>query len=186
MTQTKIIEAALINFGEHGYSGSSLALIAEKVGIRKQSIYTYYKSKDELYLSISKAAVQTELTFMKEFIEQQQHVGITELLFPLLRLAQQRYSELPSTKFFIRSTFITPQHLEKQLLEQTYYYLDSLEALFICYFEKHEISLSPEVAANSFLALLDSLYVELLYGGNARFEKRLNAGWQVFIKGITN
>ncbi|MER2038700.1 MAG: TetR/AcrR family transcriptional regulator [Solibacillus sp.] len=186
MTQQKIVLAAYSNFAEHGYSGGSLAQIAEEVGIRKQSIYTYFKSKDDLYLSISQDAMQTELAFMKGFIEQQQEQEVEQMLYLLLRAAQQRFLQQLSTKFFIRSTFITPPHLEKQLLEQTYFYLDSLEAILKHFFAKQQIAVSPTIAASSFLALLDSLYVEMLYGGEARFEKRLEAGWKVFYRGITN
>ncbi len=186
MTRDKIIEAALLNFGEHGYNGGSLAQIAEQVGIRKQSIYTYFKSKDELYLTIAKNAMQTELNFMKQSIESIMNEPLNSSLLPLLSVIQQRFSEKASTKFFITSTFLTPQHLENLLLEQTYFYLDSLEVLFIRYFEAQIIAVSSEMAANSFLALLDSLYVEMLYGGEARFEKRLQACWHVFYRGITN
>ena len=186
MTRNRIIEAAWVNFGEHGYSGGSLAQIAETVGIKKQSIYTYFKSKDELYETIAKEAMQKELFFMKQFIEQNMDYCYVDVLFTLLKHAQQRFIENASTKFFITSTFITIPQLEHQLLEQTYYYLDQLEALLIPYFERQEIAVTPEIAANSFIALLDSLYVELLYGGNDRFEKRLQACWHVFKRGINN
>ncbi|AWE07564.1 TetR/AcrR family transcriptional regulator [Lysinibacillus sp. 2017] len=186
MTKNQIMEAALFNFGEHGYNGGSLAQIAEQVGIKKQSIYTYFKSKDEIYLTIAKNAMQTELDFMKQSIEARMNESLNSGLFPLLTVIQQRFSEKASTKFFITSTFLTPKHLENPLLEQTYFYLDSLEVLFIRYFEAQPITVSPEIAANSFLAILDSLYVEMLYGGEARFEKRLQACWHVFYRGITN
>ena len=184
MTRTKIIEAALLNFGEHGYSGGSLAQIAEIVGIKKQSIYAHFNSKDELYVTIAEGAMETELHFMKQFIEKNMGVPFVDVLLPLLQLSQQRFIENVSTKFFITSSFMTPKQLEQPLLEQTYYYLDQLEALFIHYFERQSIGVAPELAANSFLALLDSLYVEMLYGGKVRFEKRLKAGWHVLYRGI--
>lgn len=186
MTKYQIMEAALLNFGDHGYNGGSLAQIAEQVGIKKQSIYTYFKSKDELYLTIAKDAMQIELDFMKQFIEKKIELPFEDYLLQLLKLSERRFSEKASTRFFITSTFMTPQHLEKPLMEQTYFYLDSLETLFIRYFELQNLAVTAEIAANSFLALLDSLYVEMLYGGNARFEKRLQASWHVFTRGITN
>ena len=186
MTRNKIMEAALLNFGEYGYSGGSLAQVAEIVGIKKQSIYTYFKSKDELYITIVKEAMETELHFMEQFIEKNMHVPFVNVLLPLLQLSQQRFFKNASTMFFITSSFITPKQLEQRLLEQTYYYLDQLEALFKRYFEGQSIGVTPEIASNSFLALLDSLYVEMLYGGNARFEKRLMASWHVFQRGIIN
>lgn len=186
MTKEKIIQAAFLNFSEHGYSGGSLAQIAEEVGIRKQSIYTYFKSKDDLYLSISKKAMEAELKFAHEFMKQNEHSPIDKALFPFLELVQQRFESSAETRFFMRSIFLMPQHLEKELSEQTYVYLDELEMLFTNYLTKQQLIVSAEEVAISYLALLDSLYVEMLYGGSERFSKRLQAGWKIFYKGITN
>lgn len=185
LTRNKIMQAAFQSFGEHGYNGGSLAQIAEEVGIKKQSIYTYFKSKDALYLAISQQAVQFELAFAKDFIAQTA-ADMEQTLLPFLQGVQQRFHSSVETKFFIRSIYLMPQHLQGILCEQTNAYLDQLELLFINYFANQTITVSAEDAANSFLALLDSLYVEMLYGGNERFQKRLHAGWKVFIKGITN
>ncbi|MGE7981930.1 TetR/AcrR family transcriptional regulator [Solibacillus sp. NPDC093137] len=184
MTKEKIIQAALLNFSEHGYSGGSLAQIAEEVGIRKQSIYTYFKSKDALYLSISKQAMEAELLFAKEFIEKHQQLSVEKVLLPFLQSFPQRFESIAETKFFMRSIFLMPQHLEQLLSEQTYIYLDELERLFTDYLKEKKLSVSANEAAIGFLALLDSLYVEMLYGGSERCEKRLQAGWTIFYRGI--
>lgn len=184
MTKEKIIQAALLNFSEHGYSGGSLAQIAEEVGIRKQSIYTYFKSKDALYLSISKQAMEAELLFAKEFIEKHQQLSVEKVLLPFLQSFPQRFESIAETKFFMRSIFLMPQHLEQLLSEQTYIYLDELERLFTDYLKEQKLSVSANEAAIGFLALLDSLYVEMLYGGSERCEKRLQAGWTIFYRGI--
>lgn len=185
MTKEKIIQAALLNFSEHGYSGGSLAQIAEEVGIRKQSIYTYFKSKDALYLTISKQAMEAELLFAKEFVKKHQQLPVEKVLLPFLQSFQQRFESIAETKFFMRSIFLIPQHLEQQQLsEQTYIYLDELERLFTDYLKEQKLSVSANEAAIGFLALLDSLYVEMLYGGSERCEKRLQAGWTIFYRGI--
>lgn len=109
MTKEKIIQAALLNFSEHGYSGGSLAQIAEEVGIRKQSIYTYFKSKDALYLTISKQAMEAELLFAKEFIAKHQQLPVEKVLLPFLQSFQERFETIAETKFFMRSIFLMPQ-----------------------------------------------------------------------------
>lgn len=186
MTKEKIIQAAFLNFSEHGYSGSSLAQIAEEVGIRKQSIYTYFKSKDELYLTISKKAMEAELLFAQDFMQQHNRDPIEKALFPFLQLVQQRFDSCVETRFFMRSIYLMPQHLEQQLSEQTYVYLDELELLFTNYLKQQQLIVTAQEAATGYLALLDSLYVEMLYGGSERFTKRLQAGWKIFYKGIRN
>lgn len=186
MTIQKIKAAAFKNFAENGYEGGSLAQIAEEVGIKKQSIYSYFKSKDELYMTLSKEAMEFELAYVEQFIEKNKKEEMEDTLFQLLYACDLRYAGQDMTKFFLRSAFFPPIHLEKQLMEHVYYYLDSLEQQFTHYFKQQSIAVTPHEAGISYLALLDSLFVELLYGGQARFEKRLHASWTVFYRGLTS
>lgn len=186
MTIQKIKVAAFKSFGENGYEGGSLAQIAEEVGIKKQSIYSYFKSKDELYMTLSKEAMEFELAYVEQFIEKNKKEEMEQTLFQLLHACDLRYAGQDVTKFFLRSAFFPPVHLEKQLMEHVYFYLDSLEQQFTHYFKLQSIAVTPREAAISYLALLDSLNVELLYGGQARFEKRLHACWTVFYRGLTS
>ena len=42
--QTRIIEAALVLFAEHGISGTSLQMIADAIGVTKAAVYHQYLS----------------------------------------------------------------------------------------------------------------------------------------------
>jgi len=53
-TKVKIIEIAIECFGELGYDGTSMRLIAEKSGISKPAIYYYFPDKQHLYQGIVK------------------------------------------------------------------------------------------------------------------------------------
>ena len=186
MTKTHLMQAAFHNFGEHGYNGGSLAQIAEEIGIKKQSIYTYFKSKDALYLALYDEAMQFELSFVKQYMASVSDEPIERALLPLLEQVELRFMQFVETKFFIRSTFLTPHHLQQALGKKTYDYLDAIQALLADYFSTQTLRVSANEAAIAYLALLDSLYVEMLYGGNERFLRRLQAGWRVFYRGITN
>lgn len=48
----KIIEAATIEFLEHGFQEASLRRIAQRAGISTGALYTRYKNKDALFCSI--------------------------------------------------------------------------------------------------------------------------------------
>ncbi|WP_431026700.1 TetR/AcrR family transcriptional regulator [Lysinibacillus sp. LZ02] len=184
MTIHKIKAAALKNFAENGYDGGSLAQIAEEVGIKKQSIYTYFKSKDMLFQTLYQDVLEQELAFMRDFMATHDDI-LQHKLFALLRAWEQRFQEQVATKFFIRTSFFAPQHLEAGTAEQVNVYLDTLEQLFSVYFAEHQLAVCSEDAAIAYLALLDSLCVEMLYGNNERFERRLQAGWLVFWNGIS-
>ena len=47
----QILDAAVDEFGLHGYANCSVARIADAVGVSKAMIYSYFDSKDGLYLA---------------------------------------------------------------------------------------------------------------------------------------
>jgi TetR/AcrR family transcriptional repressor of nem operon len=51
-TVDRLRQAATELFAERGYDGTSMADIAERIGIAKASLYNYYSSKDELLLDL--------------------------------------------------------------------------------------------------------------------------------------
>jgi AcrR family transcriptional regulator len=55
--QTRIIEAALALFAEHGVSGTSLQMIADAVGVTKAAVYQQYNTKDEIILAVAQVVL---------------------------------------------------------------------------------------------------------------------------------
>ncbi|MFI1470190.1 TetR/AcrR family transcriptional regulator [Streptomyces wuyuanensis] len=47
----QIVAAATEEFGRHGHASASMAAIARRVGVTKPMLYTYFGSKDGLYLA---------------------------------------------------------------------------------------------------------------------------------------
>ena len=47
-TKERIFEAAIDLFAQKGFNATSMREIAETVGIKKASMYSHYKSKDEI------------------------------------------------------------------------------------------------------------------------------------------
>jgi len=50
--RSKILKAAMNEFAKNGYNGASINIIAEKAGISIGSMYSYFDSKDALYLTV--------------------------------------------------------------------------------------------------------------------------------------
>lgn len=51
-TRERILETAEDAFAYYGFSGASLQDIADRVGIKKASLFYYFKGKDELYAEV--------------------------------------------------------------------------------------------------------------------------------------
>lgn len=55
--QTRVIEAALALFAEHGISGTSLQMIADEIGVTKAAVYHQYNAKDEIVLAVAEVVL---------------------------------------------------------------------------------------------------------------------------------
>ena len=55
--QTRIIDAALALFAEHGISGTSLQMIADAIGVTKAAVYHQYNTKDEIVLTVAEVVL---------------------------------------------------------------------------------------------------------------------------------
>src|SRR5262245_32509320 len=49
--QTRVLEAALALFAEHGVAGTSIRMIADAIGVTKAAIYFQFKTKEEIVLA---------------------------------------------------------------------------------------------------------------------------------------
>ena len=55
--QTRVIEAALALFAEHGIGGTSLQMIADALGVTKAAVYHQYNTKDEIVLAVAEVVL---------------------------------------------------------------------------------------------------------------------------------
>ena len=51
--RTRVIDAALGLFAEHGISGTSLQMIADAIGVTKAAVYHQYHTKDEIVVAVA-------------------------------------------------------------------------------------------------------------------------------------
>src|SRR6478609_3779742 len=158
MTFNQLKEAALRQFALNGYEGTSLSSIASEVGIKKQSIYTYFKSKEELFVHSFNDSLSCELYFIEHFFQgTNRTLPIENLLYKFLIEYLDRYDSNFNTSFFIRTSYYPPQQLRELIVRDSY-----------------------QLTTN-----LDGLFVEMLYGGRSeRLDKRISSTWNVFWQGI--
>lgn len=54
----QILDAAVLEIARHGYYGTTVAAIASRAGIADGTVYLYFKSKEEILVSIFERAMQ--------------------------------------------------------------------------------------------------------------------------------
>ncbi len=188
LTEDKIRNKALTLFVEKGYNGTSLADIGNEVGIKKQSIYTHFKNKDDLFLQVMNRVLDEEVDSLNNYFKEKQYAPLFEKLYGFITLFRNRYmlEGEENVKFLLRMMFIPPNHMQNTVIKKvlTYYNLleKHVEAVFLE--NKKNLDVEPLEAKLAFLNLFDGLLVELVYVNVDSFEKRLNASWDVFCKGV--
>lgn len=160
------IEVALRHFARNGYEGASLADISAEVGIKKPSIYNHFKGKDELLLTVYRHAADRELDFVKDYLKRSGPVSLEKQLFGFLVRYKERYEEESDTKFFLRTSFFPPAHLENQIVKLGLLYIDQMADSVKTVFQTAAAisllhpDLTIEQAAGAYMAVLDGLFVE--------------------------
>lgn len=188
MTINQIKKQSFLLFIEKGYEGTSLADIAQEVGIKKQSIYSHFKNKDDLFLTIVKEAIDKEIEFLRKFFEQPNY-NLEDCLKNFISQIKHRYieNEENSIKFVLRLSFMPPPHLKEEVLEKFDLYYFQIEDLVTkTFLSSSRFAAKSEKGALSFMTLLDGLFVALLYGTQERFNKKFEASWDIYWNGLSN
>ena len=191
MKSTEIKEAALKYFTIHGYEGASLAQIADEVGLKKQSIYSHFNGKDDLFLQVLKDAKETESTTKLDYIDHMDTSRPKESLYGYLRLVIDLFQKDEHIKFWLRMSFFPPAHLQeaigKEVIDLEEKVKKMLETKFQYWLDKRVIvAETATIPTIAFLGIVDAILVELVYvEDEQQLNNKLDASWSIFWRGIT-
>lgn len=116
LSQDKILNAAIIEFGTKSYENASLNNICSDNKISKGLIYHYFKNKDELYLCCVKICFD-ELT---RFLDSKKYVftDFQKDINHYLALRYRFFYENPNySNIFFNTVLQPPMHLKEQIKE---------------------------------------------------------------------
>ncbi|MFL0361778.1 TetR/AcrR family transcriptional regulator [Pseudobacillus sp. 179-B 2D1 NHS] len=191
MRSNKIKGAALKYFTLHGYEGASLSQIAEEAGIKKQSIYAHFKSKDDLFLQLLQDAKEVELSSKLQYFNEKAVNHPEKDLYGFLIMVTQLFQKDEYMKFWLRMSFFPPDHLlkeiEKNIIDIEQQVKESLEKKFSEWIEAKVIyGTDPQIPTIAYIGIIDAIMVELVYTNSLKkVEDRLEASWKVFWRGIS-
>jgi TetR/AcrR family fatty acid metabolism transcriptional regulator len=66
----QILDAAVLEIAHHGYYGTTVAAIASRAGVADGTIYLYFKSKEEILVSIFERAMQRFVEEARQIVEE--------------------------------------------------------------------------------------------------------------------
>ncbi|MBP1744829.1 MAG: TetR family transcriptional regulator [Firmicutes bacterium] len=184
MKADQIAKVALRRFTEHGYEGTSLSDIGEEVGIKKQSIYSHFKSKDELFITVMNEVIGSETESLRGFFSQE-CPDTKENLKDFILMLKNRYSssEENNIKFILRMAYMPPSHLEEDVIGNFNSFFLELEEM-ICKVLEKDFKEKACSATLAFMTMLDGLLVALTYGSEARFDQKFKAAWEIYWNGL--
>ncbi|WP_346244144.1 TetR/AcrR family transcriptional regulator [Shouchella clausii] len=190
MTAKDIKAAAFKFFSRHGYEGASLSQIAHEAGIKKQSIYTHFDGKDDLFMQVVHDVAELELDMKRQLLGDFEDEAFEQQLFRYVSEHKRLVEEDERFFFWLRISFFPPVHLYDAVEEIFMRNEEQIERLIYQLFAKaikakRIGSQNPETPTLAFMALLDALAIELVYGADKeRIKKKTAAGWAVFWRGI--
>ncbi|WP_339533018.1 TetR/AcrR family transcriptional regulator [Pseudomonas mucidolens] len=172
----RIVQLALQHFANRGYDAASLNDIAVSAGIRKASLYAHFTGKDELYCAVLDLALKSEQDYVDG-----QFSAATRDRVPGERYVnhlQRRFGDSSALRFLLRAAFYPPAPIEQKVKAAFEHYLAGIAERFQAALKRAcpDLGLQQSnVLAEAYLALIDSLHVELIYGNAPAYARRLNA-----------
>ncbi|WP_207577901.1 efflux pump transcriptional regulator FepR [Listeria seeligeri] len=191
MRKEEIKQAALELFASNGFEGTSLADIAGVVGLKKQSIYSHFKDKDDLFLSIMKDAKSTEIDYYRAHLQDSDLSRPDLVLASLLFGVKNLYDTDAAFQFWLRYGFYPPKHLydivQAEISDNVSQMEQDFAELFSSWMEQKLIpEQDVETMKEAYMGILDAVIVEIVYVNEPqRTQKKITALWQIFWRGIT-
>lgn len=188
--RVEILQIALLLFGENGFDGTSMDMIAKKCGFSKALLYQYYDSKESLY-----SAVMKETPFHYNFLSIQPEIEKEDLLSAIKKigLAYLSIFKTPERLAFTRAIIAdSNKHPDVGPI----YHKNGIGYVSNCVtncLEKAKDQLLPDID----LALAAKTYVGSLFGLAVQYrvvvgvertysdEEIVNTSAEIFIRGIS-
>ncbi len=172
----RVCVAALELLADRGYDGSSLGEIARMAGMRKASLYSHFAGKDDLVA----AALEMSLTAEREFVATCFAEDRGDLPGGVyLERVTERYRAAAGLRFLLRTAYAPPFAIRESIISHYRAFLAEIDALFRAGLRGHLSESERDHLAYSYLGIVDSIQVELLYGEVESVEKRREALWRL-------
>ncbi|MFC7063894.1 TetR/AcrR family transcriptional regulator [Halobacillus seohaensis] len=189
MTEQKIIDASLECFAYSGYQNTSLSDIADKVGIKKPSLYNHFPSKEAIFLRVLDEVARKELTHLEGFTKYTEDRSIKEQLQEVFISYVDHLSYSTEGSFFKRFTFFPPDkfasEIQKVFLKTEEEVIRTIGPVFQKGIENGEIQpFQLSELTSTFYTIIDGLFLEENFYDRETLVERQKASFKIFWSGI--
>lgn len=189
-TQNRIREASMQLFAERGYAGTSIADIAQQVGISKAGLYNYYSSKEELLLELLEHSFRAWQGASLNLLEGSGTCRdrLWEHFTAAVRFALEHPAEVAIIR--VAATQIggeLGQRVTTIVEEKKGGYVLALDAFFSQALERGEIrDAEPEDLTRTWRAFLDGLLTQMLFRSSEEppSAEALERMWNILWRGF--
>ena len=105
MGANEIQAHAQILFAKYGYENTSLSFIAEESGVKKQTIYSHFKSKEDLFRAVAESVSAQECLYLSRFFARDEPPFALLQSFVLAMQKRLTDAEDTSARLIIRMIF---------------------------------------------------------------------------------
>lgn len=174
-----ILDAAYELFGSGGFYETKMSEVAERAGIAKGTVYLYFKSKEELFMAVTRRDCEG-------FLEQLEgKLSTCSILTDKLSVIAEHhlfyyYERKQHTKLFFRAPNNNPELVEymAQFMEA---YMQAVVKVLL-----EGGASEPELMAEAYIGMLDRLKMDILFNPGFAEEdadKRAKFAAKLFITG---
>jgi TetR/AcrR family transcriptional regulator, cmeABC operon repressor len=189
-TLTKIKLAALNSFNEKGYFATTTRDIASEVGIKSSTLYFYFKSKEDIFLTLYREA--RDIYDKKKQLNLIENIegGIEKQLYHLFCISMELFAEHNQYCKLLFRYFIYPEHcIHDNIKAELKEWKNTSVEYIINLFErgiqdKIFIDLSPEALAKTFYRNLNGYTYELIVYDRIPNKEEIDEVWKIYWNSI--
>lgn len=190
-TKDVILKVSVELFSLYGYEGTTLAMIAKEVGIKKPSLYAHFNSKEALFLAVLDQMSSEYETFIHAAIEKEKDSGVSSQLYAIL---QAYILELPKDEagmnFYNRFYIYPPTGLEEEVkryvIEGDQVVKSGIHRIIEKGKQQQQIrkDYTTSQMTHTFFYLLEGLYNETTLYGEEEITTYMEQVWEMFWNNI--
>jgi AcrR family transcriptional regulator len=163
VTREQVVQAAMDEFAARGYRGTSLDMVAAKLGVTRQALLHYFPSKVKLLLAVLELREQQDAERFMALAGQ--HGWSFAELFPAIIREYTEHPGLPRLHTVLAAEAVDPEHPAHAWFVDRYRRIRDWMARSIADSQAQgrlAASIAPEAQAAALLALLEGLQLQAL------------------------